>query len=136
MAADVVAIRGCSTRYARIGAVKFLFVCTGNISRSPAAEEVFRRLTNGAYETRSAGILPYCPRPIRGDDIRWADRVAVMEENHRAFILERWPEAGPKLRVLGIEDRYHRRDPALIHLLEVKLGELLAEIGAGGLRGA
>jgi len=116
--------------------VRVLFVCTGNISRSPAAEEVFQRLTNGAHETRSAGISAFCPRPISGEDLRWANLVAVMEEEHRAFILARWPEAGPKLRVLGIEDRYHRRDPALIHLLEVKLGELLAEVGSGGQLGA
>jgi len=116
--------------------VKFLFVCTGNIARSPAAEDVLQRMTNGAHETRSAGISPFCPRPLSGEDLRWADLVAVMEEDHRAFILERWPETAPKLRVLAIEDRYHRRDPALIHLLEVKLGELLAEAGSGGRRGA
>ena len=116
--------------------MRFLFVCTGNISRSPAAEEVLQRITNGAHETRSVGISAFCPRPIRGEDLRWADLVAVMEEDHRAFILARWPEVGPKLRVLGIEDRYHRHDPALISLLEVKLGELLAEPGSGGRLGA
>lgn len=114
--------------------MKVLFVCTGNISRSPAAEEVLQRITNGAHQTRSAGISRFCPRPISGEDLRWADLVAVMEEDHRTFILERWPDAAPKLRVLGIEDRYHRRDPALIHLLEIKLGELLAD--PGGMRGA
>lgn len=111
--------------------MKFLFVCTGNISRSPAAEEVLQRITNGAHETRSAGISAFSPRPVSGEDLRWADLVAVMEDDHRAFILERWPEAGSKLRVLGIEDRYHRGDPALIGLLEVKLDELLAEAGSG-----
>jgi len=116
-------------------AVKVLFVCTGNIARSPAAEEVLQRITNGAHETRSAGISAYCPRPLRGEDLRWADLVAVMEEDHRDFILARWPAAGPKLRVLGIEDRYHRRDPVLISLLEVKLGELLAEHGSGTVPG-
>lgn len=113
--------------------MRILFVCTGNVSRSPTAEEVCQRITNGAHETRSAGISMFCPRPINEGDVRWADLVAVMEEDHRAFILERWPDTGPKVRVLGIEDRYHRRDPALIHLLEVKLGELLAETGTGGM---
>jgi predicted protein tyrosine phosphatase len=113
--------------------MRFLFVCTGNISRSPAAEEVFRRITDGVHEARSAGISPTAPRPIRGDDLVWADVVAVMEEDHRTFILERWPHAGAKLRVLGIEDRYHRRDPMLVHLLEVKLGEILIEVGPGRL---
>lgn len=116
--------------------MRFLFVCTGNISRSPAGEEVLRRLTNGAHDTRSVGISPTCPRPIRGEDLAWADLVAVMEDDHRVFILARWPNAAPKLRVLGIEDRYHRRDPVLTRLLELKLGELLAEVGFGGTAGA
>lgn len=115
--------------------MKFLFVCTGNISRSPAAEDVLRRITNGAHETRSVGVSPFCPRPICGDDLRWADVVAVMEEDHRVFIVARWADAGAKLRVLGIEDRYHRHDPELIGLLEVKLAELLAEVGARKLHG-
>ncbi len=116
--------------------MRVLFVCTGNISRSPAAEEVLHQITDGAHETRSAGTSAFCARPIRGEDLEWADLVGVMEEDHRAFILERWPETSPKLRVLGIEDLYHRHDPALIHLLEVKLGELLAEVGPAGLLGA
>ncbi len=113
--------------------MRFLFVCTGNIARSPTAEEVLRLMTNGAHEARSAGTSASCPRPISGGDLAWADIVAVMEESHRAFILERWPEAAPKLRVLGIEDRYPPRDPALVRLLEFKLGELLAEVNSGGL---
>lgn len=116
--------------------MKVLFVCTGNVSRSPAAEAVFREITGGRGETRSAGISSFCPRPLRGDDIDWADLVAVMEEEHRAFIVERWPEAGPRLRVLGIEDRFHRHDPVLLGLLEMKLGALLAEIESGGMIGS
>ncbi len=116
--------------------MKFLFVCTGNIARSPTAEEVLRLMTNGAHEARSAGISASCPRPISGEDLAWADIVGVMEEGHRAFIFDRWPEALPKIRVLGIEDRYPPRDPALIRLLEAKLGEILAEVNSGGPRGA
>lgn len=112
--------------------MRFLFVCTGNISRSPAAEEVFARITNGFHDARSVGISPTAPRPIRGEDLVWADVVAVMEEEHRAFILARWPEAGLKIRVLAIEDRYHRRDPVLVSLLEVKLAEVLAGVSTGG----
>jgi predicted protein tyrosine phosphatase len=110
--------------------VNFLFVCTGNVSRSPAAEAVLRQITNGVHDTRSAGISPFCPRPVSLVDIRWADVVGVMEEDHRTFIVERWPTAASKVWVLGIEDRYHRNDPELTRLLEEKLGELLARIHA------
>ena len=116
--------------------MNFLFVCTGNVSRSPAAEALLRQMTRGGHETRSAGVSPFCPRPLSIEDVRWADVVAVMEDDHRAFIVERWPETVPKIRVLGIEDRYHRHDPVLRGLLEEKLGALLAETEAGGMIGA
>lgn len=104
-----------------------LFVCTGNLYRSPTAEAVFRQIAPGTYRTRSAGILGTSPHPLSEGDVRWADVVAVMESHHRAFILERWPEAAPKVRVLEIEDLYDRNNLVLLRLLEVKLEELLAE---------
>jgi predicted protein tyrosine phosphatase len=115
--------------------VNVLFVCTGNVSRSPAAEAVFRGLTGGAHATRSAGVSPFCPRPLGGEDLAWADLVAVMEADHRAWIVLRWPEAAAKVRVLEVEDRYHRHDPRLARLLEERLGALLWEIEAGGMIG-
>ena len=108
--------------------MNILFVCTGNIARSPAAEAVMRRISNGAHDTRSAGISPYSPRPLSGEDIRWAEVIGVMEEDHRAFILERWAQATSRIRVLGIPDLYRRHDPELTQLLEVKLAELLANL--------
>lgn len=108
-----------------------LFVCTGNLYRSPAAEAVFRQIAPRTYRTRSAGILPSCPNPLCERDLRWADVVAVMQPHHRAFILECWPEAAPKLRVLEIEDRYSRNDLVLVRHLEVRLQELLGELEPG-----
>jgi len=108
--------------------VRFLFVCTGNVSRSPAAEAVMRDPLSGAHETRSAGISPFCPRPITGADLAWADVVAVMEADHHAFIALRWPDLAHKVRLLDVEDRYHRHDPALRSLLESRLGDLLGDL--------
>ena len=51
-----------------------------------------------------------------------------METRHVAFIAERWPETAPKLRLLGIDDRYHCGDPALRSVLETRLWELLHEL--------
>lgn len=116
--------------------MNFLFVCTGNVSRSPAAESVLRRLAGGLHASRSAGISPFSPRPVTGEDVRWADVVAVMEADHRTFIIERWPAAALKLRVLGIEDRYRRHDPVLLGLLEEKLGTLLGEVEGDGMIGS
>ncbi|HET8579031.1 MAG TPA: phosphotyrosine protein phosphatase [Methylomirabilota bacterium] len=108
--------------------MRFLFICTGNVVRSPAAEAVLHELAPGLHETRSAGISPFCPRPVTGGDLEWADVIAVMEADHRIFIAERWPTAADKVRLLHVEDRYHRQDPALHVLLEARLSELLGKL--------
>ena len=86
-----------------------------------------REISRGAHETRSAGTAGSAVRPLAQEDIDWADVVAVMETRHVAFITERWPAAAPKLRLLGIDDRYHRGDLALRSVLESRLRELLRE---------
>jgi hypothetical protein len=48
-----------------------------------------------------------------------------MEPDHEVFIAQRWPGLARKVRVLGIEDRYHRHDPALRELLESRLSDLV-----------
>lgn len=87
-----------------------------------------RQIAGSVHETRSAGISAFCPRPLTGADLVWAEVVGVMEADHWEFIAERWPEQSHKVRVLEIEDRYHRHDPALLRLLEGRLWDLLAEL--------
>lgn len=87
-----------------------------------------REISGGAHETRSAGIARSAVRLLAREDIDWADVVAVMEIRHAAFVTERWPDAAARLRLLGIDDRYHRDDPALRSLLETRLWELLLEL--------
>lgn len=108
-----------------------LFVCTDNLCRGPAAEALFRQIANGTYRTRSVGISRTCLHRISERDVCWADAMMVMEWHHRALILERWPEAAAKLRVLEIEDRYYRNDPVMLRLLEVKLEGFLTELESG-----
>jgi len=109
--------------------MRLLFVCTGNIDRSPTAEAVVKAIGGGAHETRSAGTGPGAPRPLAEPDLEWADVVAVMEERHRQVIAARWPDKLAKVRVLDIPDRYHRGDSALRAILERRLGNVLFERG-------
>jgi len=102
---------------------RVLFVCTGNMDRSPTAEALLKG--KGGYEVRSAGTWPYATRRISLDLIEWADLIFVMEEHHRDVVLGICPEAGNKTVVLGVPDRYPRNSPQLIKVLKAKLSEHL-----------
>ncbi|MBI2460807.1 MAG: phosphotyrosine protein phosphatase [Candidatus Rokubacteria bacterium] len=107
--------------------MKILFVCTGNIARSPTAEALFGELTRGQpHEARSVGTSPSAPHPLAEADLAWADVVAVMEPAHRGFLEAYWPTYLPKVRVLGIPDLYPPHDPVLRELLAGKILALLA----------
>jgi len=99
--------------------MKVLFVCSGNVSRSPTAEALFRHCEG--FEVRSAGTSANSPNPISENLVMWADIIFAMEEEHRMAITERFPRAGGRINVLGIEDVYRRDDPRLVMILKSKL---------------
>lgn len=104
--------------------MKLLFVCTGNLDRSPTAEELFK----GKYETKSCGVSLGAPVRLTKRLIRWADRIFCMQEIHKEVVLELCPEAGDKLIVLDIEDSYWKNDPQLIKELKEKVGKHLRDL--------
>lgn len=115
------------------GAARVLFVCTANICRSRIAEEVFRVLSWGlpdrrAHDVRSGGTDPDPGgRAITRADVEWADVICVMETRHAEFIRQRWPDQGPKIRVLGVPDIYQPGDDELRDVLTEHIRALLAE---------
>jgi len=98
---------------------RVLFVCSGNFHRSPTAVKMFK--DHEGFEVKSAGTSPNMPNPINAELVQWAEKIFVMEEEHREFILQRHPEAAFKITVLGIEDNYSRDDPQLKAILKEKL---------------
>ncbi len=106
---------------------RLLFLCTANICRSPMAEGWARALAERGglrVEVRSAGVaaregLPPDPlairvmgeasmdisgqrsRPLNEIDLAWADHILVMELRHQRSVLDRCPEAGERLLMLG-----------------------------------
>ncbi len=104
---------------------KVLFVCTGNLQRSPTAEDHFRNW-KGMWETRSAGTEPVNGGiPLTQGLVDWADLVLCMESEHAAYIRANFKCASDKLKVLNISDRYIRHDPELVRELERKVIPLL-----------
>ncbi|MFQ5999251.1 MAG: phosphotyrosine protein phosphatase [Candidatus Bathyarchaeia archaeon] len=98
---------------------RVLFVCSGNFHRSPTAMEMFKN--RGGFEVKSAGTSFGAQNPISVELLEWADRIFVMEEEHREFIVQQYPGATSKITVLGIEDNYCRNDPQLKAILKEKL---------------
>lgn len=112
--------------------MNILFVCRGNLQRSPTAEDMLRNRTGVDIKVKSAGVNRGARTRISADLIEWADRIYVMMEGIRKRIIEEFPEASEKtdnMRVLGIPDRYRRGEPGLKRRLiaEFSNDEFLSE---------
>ena len=98
---------------------RILFVCTGNVDRSKTAEEMFKNIED--VKAKSAGTSITATTPLSKELIDWADRIFVMEDEHKKAVLKLSPEAGDKVECLDIPDRYCHGQPELKRLLMEKL---------------
>jgi protein-tyrosine phosphatase len=110
------------------GTRRVLFVCHGNIIRSPMAEAMLRRkseaLAPGALTIESAGtharagreadrraialapefgldLARHSARPLTREIIDAAELIFVMDRLNESELLARFPDAAPKVRLLG-----------------------------------
>ncbi len=104
--------------------LKILFVCTINRMRSATAHEIFK--TDPRFEVKSAGTDPFAATVISRDLLAWADSVVVMEDHHRNFIQDHYPEISrsKKILCLDIPDIYYFMDNELISILKSKVNTL------------
>jgi protein-tyrosine-phosphatase len=117
-------------RKAAAKARRILFVCKGNICRSPFAEAATRVLAQHRLEVRSAG---YCPAPDRpcpdralaaageyGIDLsrhrshllddaaaEWADMILLFDYDNEEALRARFPKTVVKSHYLGALDTVH-----------------------------
>ena len=107
---------------------KIVFVCTGNLCRSPMAEYLLKHMVNqiGArgISVGSAGVIAqngepasenaiavmqengidmtsHRSKPLTQEMIDWADRVLVMEEYHRRLVDRYFKRATGKIEMLS-----------------------------------
>jgi predicted protein tyrosine phosphatase len=104
---------------------RLLFVCTGATERSPAAASLFAK--SKKFEAKAAGTSPLSESRISKTALEWADRIIVMEEEHKAYLIENFSKhlkRGQEIIVLNIGKKYCRNDPELMEELKEKLREL------------
>lgn len=102
---------------------KILFVCTGNVDRSPTAENLLKGKED--FEVMSAGTWIHARRRISERILDWADKIFVMEEEQKEAILQLKPDVENKITVLDIRNNYLRSNPELIRTLKAKLSKHL-----------
>lgn len=102
-----------------------LFLCSQNRLRSPTAEQVFAQWP--AVETDSAGLGADANVPVSTEQLAWATIIFVMEKRHRNKLSERFRAHlnGKRIVCLDIPDDYDFMAPALVALLEAKVGPYL-----------
>jgi predicted protein tyrosine phosphatase len=106
---------------------KVLFICTGNLQRSPTAENLFQGW-RGMWEARSAGIMPDPYGNLLTQElIDWADVIIVMEPIHSQYIHANFRCGTGKVHILDIADIYFRNDPELIRELLKKVPLILGK---------
>lgn len=106
---------------------KILFVCARNKIRSLTAEKMFAGSQH--YDVKSRGIAKEARVKLTAADLRWSDRIFVMEKKHQDRIVAQFPEeaAGRKIICLFIEDIYQPNEERLIALLRKKLAPHLGQ---------
>lgn len=109
--------------------MRVLFVCGQNRLRSPTAEQVFAQWPG--IECASAGIHDSADEPLSGELLDWAEIVFVMERSQRTRIGSRFRAHlnGKRIVCLDIPDKYKFMEPALVRLLEAKVGPHLRSRG-------
>ncbi len=105
---------------------KVLFVCSGNIDRSPTAEALLRG--KEGFEVKSAGTWVGAPKVVSKELMDWADVIFAMEEHHKEALKLIDVRADVKIVVLGIDDHYVKGDPELTRILKERLSKYLGKI--------
>ncbi|MBU0957191.1 MAG: protein tyrosine phosphatase, partial [Nanoarchaeota archaeon] len=76
-------------------------------------------------EAKSAGLAPYAEKKLTKQSIEWADKIFVMEHEHKIMLFKMFPDINKEVVVLNINNDYSRGDKELVEVLRRKLGDYL-----------
>jgi predicted protein tyrosine phosphatase len=108
---------------------RVLFVCEGNLHRSPTAQRLYAQ-TQG-IEARSAGLSPLARVQLTDELIEWSDVVIVMERRLVKMVKRRFGGALGDRDVidLNVPDDYQFMQAELLAVLRERLEPLLGPPG-------
>lgn len=100
--------------------IKILFICTVNRMRSATAHKIFK--DDIRFEVKSVGTDQSATTVVSIDLLNWTDTIIVMEEYHRIFIRQKYPDIykNKKIVCLYIPDEYDFMQTELIGILKEK----------------
>jgi predicted protein tyrosine phosphatase len=100
---------------------RVLFVCEGNLHRSPTAERLYS--TTPGIWARSAGLSDLARVQVNDELLAWADVVFVMERRLRELLRRRFGAAlaGKELVCLDVPDDFQAGQPELVAVLTQRL---------------
>ena len=91
-----------------------------NKQRSLTADHLYRN--DARLEVRSAGVRSEANRRVSEEDLRWADIVFAMENEHKQWISTRFEGVDlPPIEVLDIPDDFEYMDSELKEMLTMTL---------------
>lgn len=104
--------------------MNLLFICSRNKLRSPTAENVTRDM---GFSSDSAGLQNDAIQVLEPEQIKWADKIFVMERGHKSKLNKKFSHLlkDKEIIVLGIEDNYDYMQPELIDILKKRLPQFL-----------
>jgi predicted protein tyrosine phosphatase len=106
---------------------RVLFVCEGNLHRSPTAERLYA--STPGIKARSAGLSSLARVQVTEELLAWADVVFVMERRLVQMLHSRFCTAltGKELVCLAVRDDYQFMQPELLTVLVERLTPYLGK---------
>jgi predicted protein tyrosine phosphatase len=108
-------------------AKRVLFVCEGNLHRSPTAERLYA--TTPGIKAKSAGLSDLARVQITDELLAWADVVFVMERRLQKLLRRRFTAAlaSKDCVCLDVPDEFQFGQPELTALLVERLAPYLGQ---------
>lgn len=97
--------------------MNFLFICNGNINRSPTFERYFKK-NFPELKVKSAGTYYGYPNQVNKKILEWADKIYVMDLSQEIYIVKRFGSMySNNIEVIGVSDQYQPDEEELLDLI-------------------